>query len=150
MVFFNFLMEKFLKIGRVPTQTCSFYIYITTARQNSRDGGREKLLKSTEYTPNNKIIFYKNTHEGKVKFNTYNLMFSLITILTFLVTLIFILWRPKGINEAIPATIGALIVILCGAVSLSELGSIAEAISGAAITIMATIVMAIVLESFGF
>ncbi len=74
----------------------------------------------------------------------------LITILTFLVTLIFILWRPKGINEAIPATIGALIVILCGSVSLPELGIIAETISGAAITIMATIVMAIVLESFGF
>ncbi|MGX9135174.1 arsenic transporter [Rummeliibacillus sp. JY-2-4R] len=74
----------------------------------------------------------------------------LITILTFFVTLIFILWRPKGINEAIPATIGALIVILCGTVSLSELGIIAETISGAAITIMATIVMAIVLESFGF
>ncbi len=74
----------------------------------------------------------------------------LITILTFLVTLIFILWRPKGINEAIPATIGAFIVILCGSVSLPELGIIAETISGAAITIMATIVMAIVLESFGF
>src|SRR3954466_2311626 len=73
-----------------------------------------------------------------------------ITIITFLVTLGFILWRPKGINEAIPATIGALIVILCGAVSLSDLGVITETISGAAITIVATIVMAIVLESFGF
>src|SRR3954466_1178512 len=73
-----------------------------------------------------------------------------VTIITFLVTLGFILWRPKGINEAIPATIGALIVILCGAVSLSDLGVITETISGAAITIVATIVMAIVLESFGF
>jgi len=73
-----------------------------------------------------------------------------ITIITFLVTLGFILWRPKGINEAIPAAIGAFIVVLCGGVSLSDLGIIAETISGAAITIMATIVMAIVLESFGF
>lgn len=73
-----------------------------------------------------------------------------ITIITFLVTLGFILWRPKGINEAIPAAIGAIIVVLCGGVSLSDLGIIAETISGAAITIMATIVMAIVLESFGF
>jgi arsenical pump membrane protein len=73
-----------------------------------------------------------------------------LTILTFLVTLGLILWRPRGINEAIPAAIGAIIVVLSGSVSLSDLGIIADTISGAAITIMATIVMAIVLESFGF
>ncbi|EKN67224.1 arsenic transporter [Schinkia azotoformans] len=73
-----------------------------------------------------------------------------ITILTFFATLIFILWRPRGLNEAVPATIGALIVILCGSVPLRDLEIITETISGAAITIMATIVMAIVLESFGF
>ncbi|MFD0824689.1 arsenic transporter [Neobacillus sp. M.A.Huq-85] len=73
-----------------------------------------------------------------------------ITILAFLGTLVFILWRPKGINEAIPAAIGALIVFLSGSVSFSDLGVITDTISGAAITIMATIVMAIVLESFGF
>jgi len=73
-----------------------------------------------------------------------------ITVITFLTALIFILWRPKGLNEAIPASIGAVIVILIGSVSFSDLGKIVETISGAAITIMATIVMAIVLESFGF
>lgn len=73
-----------------------------------------------------------------------------ITILSFLVTLGLILWRPRGINEAIPAAVGAVIVLLSGSVSLSDLGLITDTISGAAITIMATIVMAIVLESFGF
>jgi arsenical pump membrane protein len=73
-----------------------------------------------------------------------------VTITSFLVTLVLILWRPRGINEAIPATIGAIIVILSGSVSLTDLGKITETISGAAITIIATIVMAIVLESFGF
>lgn len=73
-----------------------------------------------------------------------------ITVITFFVTLVFILWRPRGLNEAIPATIGAFIIILSGSVPLSDLGIITETISGAAITIIATIVMAIVLESFGF
>ena len=73
-----------------------------------------------------------------------------ITIATFLVTLGLILWRPKGLNEAVPAAVGAVIVVLCGSVSFSDLGIILNTISGAAITIMATIVMAIVLESFGF
>ena len=75
---------------------------------------------------------------------------SLLTILFFLLTVTFVMWRPKGINEAIPATIGAVLVFMTGSVSLSDLGQISETISGAAITIMATIVMAIVLESFGF
>src|SRR3982751_2966821 len=73
-----------------------------------------------------------------------------ITIITFLATLGLILWRPKGMNESIPASIGAIIVVLIGSVSISDLGIISNTISGAAITIMATIVMAIVLESFGF
>jgi arsenical pump membrane protein len=73
-----------------------------------------------------------------------------ITILSFIGTVTFILWRPRGINEAIPAMIGALLVLLSGSVTVADLGIITETISGAAITIMATIVMAIVLESFGF
>ncbi|MEH7016676.1 MULTISPECIES: arsenic transporter [Bacillus] len=78
-----------------------------------------------------------------------NLQYT-ITILAFLGTTLIIFWRPKGMNEAIPATVGAVIVILSGTVSLADLGDISSKIMGAAITIMATIVMAIVLESFGF
>nr|WP_102716556.1 arsenic transporter [Paenibacillus castaneae] len=72
-----------------------------------------------------------------------------MTICTFFLTIGFIFWKPN-VNEAIPATVGAIIVILCGSVSLADLGQITETISGAAVTIIATIVMAIVLESFGF
>lgn len=78
----------------------------------------------------------------------HNVMISL-TIITFLCTIGFIFWRPN-VNEAIPATVGAAVVFLTGSVSLSDLGTITTTIGGAAITIMATIVMAIVLESFGF
>ncbi|NLI90789.1 MAG: arsenic transporter [Peptococcaceae bacterium] len=73
-----------------------------------------------------------------------------ITILAFVITIILILWRPNGLNEAMPATFGALLVLLSGSVSIEDLGIITSTISGAAITIMATIVMANVLESFGF
>lgn len=72
-----------------------------------------------------------------------------ITILTFIFTITFIFLRPT-VNEAIPASVGAAVILLCGSVSLSDLGQIAETIGGAAVTIMATIVMAIVIESFGF
>ncbi|KQL45327.1 arsenic transporter [Brevibacillus choshinensis] len=72
-----------------------------------------------------------------------------LTILSFLCTIGFIFWRPN-VNEAIPATVGAAVVLLSGSVTFSDLGVITSTIGGAAITIMATIVMAIVLESFGF
>jgi arsenical pump membrane protein len=73
-----------------------------------------------------------------------------LTIIAFLFTMVMILWRPNGLNEAIPATAGAILVLISGSVSLSDLGKIGATISSASITIMATIVMAIILESFGF
>jgi arsenical pump membrane protein len=73
-----------------------------------------------------------------------------VTVFAFLATLLFIVWRPNGLNEAIPAVGGAILVLLCGSVSWADLGKISETVSGAAITILATIVMANVLESFGF
>jgi arsenical pump membrane protein len=73
-----------------------------------------------------------------------------LTIVTFLFTTLLILWRPKGLQEYIPATGGALLVLLIGSVSINDLATIAQTISGAAITIIATLVIAMVLESIGF
>lgn len=75
---------------------------------------------------------------------------SILTLLAFFITMLFIFWRPKGLNEAIPATIGAFMVILCGSVSLTDLGEIGSKVTGASVTILATMIMAIALESFGF
>lgn len=72
------------------------------------------------------------------------------TIFSFLLTMVLIFWRPKGINEAIPATLGAILIFLCGSVSLADIGDISSKVTGAAITIMATMVMAIAMESIGF
>ncbi|MBO0960216.1 arsenic transporter [Neobacillus sp. MM2021_6] len=74
----------------------------------------------------------------------------IITIFAFAVTMALIFIRPKNMNEAIPATAGAILVFLSGSVSMGDLLDISSKVTGAAITIIATIVMAIVLESFGF
>ncbi|MFE3973540.1 MULTISPECIES: arsenic transporter [unclassified Peribacillus] len=73
-----------------------------------------------------------------------------MTIFVFAMTMIVILWRPGGINEAWPASIGAVIILLTGIVSHGDILDIINKIGGASITIMATIVMAVILESFGF
>jgi len=73
-----------------------------------------------------------------------------ITIFTFVVTMLVIFWRPGGLNEAYPAAIGAGIILLTGIVSRADILDIISKIGGASITIIATIVMAVILESFGF
>jgi arsenical pump membrane protein len=73
-----------------------------------------------------------------------------ITILAFLFTILMIFIRPMGINEAWPAVIGAFLVFISGSVSTSDILKIGETVGGASITIISTIVMANVLESFGF
>jgi arsenical pump membrane protein len=74
----------------------------------------------------------------------------IITIFAFILTMVLIFIRPKNMNEAIPATLGAILVFISGSVSMGDLIDISSKVTGAAITIIATIVMAIVLESFGF
>ena len=73
-----------------------------------------------------------------------------VASLVFLTTMLVIFWRPKGLNEAWPASIGAAIILVVGIVSHADIMDILNKIGGASITIMATIVMAVILESFGF
>lgn len=75
---------------------------------------------------------------------------TLITILSFLFTMLFIFWRPKGLNEAVPSTIGAIVILFFGNISIANVVDISTKVSGAAITIISTLVMALVLESIGF
>ncbi|MGG4166057.1 arsenic transporter [Rossellomorea vietnamensis] len=76
-------------------------------------------------------------------------MFWLMTV-TFSLTIIVMLWRPFGINETIPTSIGAALVLLLGIVPFSDVFKIVDIVSGAALTILSTIMMSIVLESIGF
>ena len=73
-----------------------------------------------------------------------------IPIFVFIMTMMVIFWRPGGINEAWPASVGAVVILVTGAVSHGDVLDIISKIGGASITIMATIVMAVILESFGF
>lgn len=76
-----------------------------------------------------------------------NIAFALIV---FALTVVFIMWRPYGVNEAIPTAIGATLMFMVGIVPLSDVFLIFEMVSGAAVTILSTIVMSIILESIGF
>ncbi|MEK5443688.1 arsenic transporter [Fredinandcohnia sp. FSL W7-1320] len=73
-----------------------------------------------------------------------------IAVSVFILTMSIIFWRPRGINEAWPATVGAVLILISGIVTRGDIVDIISKIGGASITIISTIVMAITLESFGF
>jgi len=75
---------------------------------------------------------------------------TLYTLVVFSLMVLFLLWRPHGINESIPPTISAVFIFLAGIVPLSDLSKILGIVSGASLTILSTIVMSIVLDSIGF
>jgi len=70
--------------------------------------------------------------------------------LIFSLSIVIMLWRPKGINETIPVAIGATMIVLLGYVSIEDLKNILSIVSGPSLTILSTIMMSIVLESIGF
>lgn len=73
----------------------------------------------------------------------------MIMFIVFSLTILFMLWRPYGINETIPTTIGAGIILLTGIVSWSDVFNIFDIVRGPTLTILATIMMTIVLDSIG-
>lgn len=66
-----------------------------------------------------------------------------LILFVFTMTILFMLWRPYGINETIPTTIGASIVLFTGIVSLNDVVSILDIVSGPSLTILSTIMMSI-------
>lgn len=74
----------------------------------------------------------------------------LYTLSIFILMVLFLIWRPHGINESIPPTISAILIVLAGIVPVGDLSKIRGIVSGASITILSTIIMSIVLDSIGF
>src|SRR5690349_13843676 len=77
-------------------------------------------------------------------------MNAILTLAIFTLTVLLITWRPRGMNESIPSTVGATVLFLLGVVPLADIYHILGIVSGASITILSTIVMSMVLDSVGF
>ncbi|WP_053220284.1 arsenic transporter [Virgibacillus senegalensis] len=75
---------------------------------------------------------------------------TVITILIFSLTIFFMLWKPRGLNETVPTSIGAMMLLVIGIVPYHDILDIFNMVSGASFTILSTIVMTIILDSVGF
>jgi arsenical pump membrane protein len=50
----------------------------------------------------------------------------LFTLILSMLTVLFIIWRPKGTNEAVPTSIGTICIFVAGVVPLTDIYRIVE------------------------
>lgn len=74
----------------------------------------------------------------------------LIAFLIFLVTIVLVIWQPKGLGVGWSAALGALVALLAGVVGLSDIPVVWQIVWNATATFIAVIIISLLLDEAGF
>ncbi|NMM09316.1 MAG: arsenic transporter [Polaromonas sp.] len=74
----------------------------------------------------------------------------LAAVLIFLVTLILVIWQPRGMGIGWSATLGALLALLFGVVHLGDIPTVWQIVWNATATFIAVIIISLILDEAGF